>query len=125
MLNREKRVSKSPAYLYFAVYFLELKRMYSNIALVGTRGRRKETNTGSVSFELRDVHRVVEKVPNTQANWKTAKYEMICKLENEGPFQVRLCFPTFFIIFILSYLRSFGLSHVLIFDGTQILPPFC
>ena len=125
MLNREKRFSNSPAYLYFAVYFLELKRMYSNIALVGTRGRRKETNTGSVSYELRDVHRVVEKVPNTHAYWKTAKYEMICKLENEGPFQVRLFFPTFDIIFILSYLRSFGLSHVLIFDGTQILPPFC
>ena len=124
MLNRETRFGKSPAYLYFAVSLLELKRMYSNIALIGTRGKKKVTNTGSVSYELDDVFRVLEKVPNTHAYWRTAKYEMICKLENEGPFEVRLFFP-FFNHINFTFLRSFGHSHVLIFVGRPILPPFC
>ena len=37
VLNKEKRFAESPAYLYSAVAFLEEKRIFQNLSLVGSR----------------------------------------------------------------------------------------
>ena len=89
MLNIEKRFAKSPTYLYFAVHYLELKRIQSNISLIGTRGKKKMADTGAVSYELDDAFRVLESIPNTPGYWKDAKRKLIALMENHGPFQVR------------------------------------
>jgi hypothetical protein len=38
-------------------------------------------------YSLEDGFSVFDKISNTPSYWKTAKYEMLAKLENLGPFQ--------------------------------------
>ena len=86
--NKEARFSKCPAYLYAAVAYLEERQINRNISLVGLRGRRLQTEDGKVSYELDDEYRAIESIPNTPKYWKKAKYEVLAKLDNFGPFQV-------------------------------------
>ena len=43
--------------------------------------------TGQKIYSLDDGFSVFDKIKSTLAYWKTAKYEMLAKLENLGPFQ--------------------------------------
>ena len=79
-------MSKSKSYLYAAVSYLERKQLQRNINLAGTRGK-KIVKTGGISYELQDGYRVLEGIKNTPRYWKTAKYEIIAKIENFGAFQ--------------------------------------
>ena len=54
--------------------------------MAGTRGK-KIVKSGGVSYELQDSFRVLEGIKNTPKYWKTAKYEIIAKIENFGAFQ--------------------------------------
>ena len=84
--NKETIISKSKSYLYAAVSYLERKQLQRNINLAGTRGK-KTVKTGGISYELQDGYRVLEGIKNTPRYWKTAKYEIIAKIENFGAFQ--------------------------------------
>jgi len=84
--NKETIMSKSKSYLYAAVSYLERKQLQRNINLAGTRGK-KTVKTGGISYELQDGYRVLEGIKNTPRYWKTAKYEIIAKIENFGAFQ--------------------------------------
>ena len=88
VLNKETRFAKSPAYLYYCVGLLEEKQIYRNISLVGIRGKKTVTPDGSTTFELNDEFRALESIKNTLTYWRKAKYEILAKLENEGPFQL-------------------------------------
>ena len=85
--NKESRFARSDEYLYCCVGYLEQKRINSNIALIGRRGKAV-TSEGGVSYELNDEFRVLESMPNTPKYWQVAKYEMLAKLDNFGPFQM-------------------------------------
>ena len=84
--NKDTRYSKSKPYLYAAVSALERKQLQRNINLAGTRGK-KTIKPGGISYELQDGYRVLEGIKNTPRYWKTAKYEIIAKIENFGAFQ--------------------------------------
>ena len=86
--NKEKRFAKSAAYMYAAVSYIEKKQINRNINLAGTRGKQIVNNDGGKSYELEDAHRVLEDIKNTPRYWKKAKYEMLAKLDNLGPFQL-------------------------------------
>ena len=86
--NMETRFAKSPPYLYSAVGYLEEKQLYNNINLAGARGKKVTKADGSVSYQLDDEYRVLEKIKNTPGYWRTAKYEMLAKLDNFGPFHL-------------------------------------
>ena len=43
---------------------------------------------GSTSYELNDEFRVLESMKNTPKYWQKAKYEILAKLDNFGPFNV-------------------------------------
>ena len=45
-------------------------------------------NDGGKTYELEDAHRVLADIKNTPRYWKKAKYEMLAKLDNLGPFQI-------------------------------------
>ena len=85
--NKETRFAESDEYLYCAVGYLEQKRIYGNISLVGRRGKAVNSD-GKLSYELNDEYRVLENMPNTPKYWQVAKYEMLAKLDNFGPFQM-------------------------------------
>ena len=89
-LNKEKRFSRCAPWLYYGVAYLEQQRIFRNICAVGTRGNKKVTPDGGVSFELDDAYRVLEGIPNTPRYWLTAKYELLAKVYNLGPFHVFL-----------------------------------
>ena len=89
-LNKEKRFSRCAPWLYYAVAYLEQERIFRNICAVGTRGNKKVTQDGGICFELDDPYRVVEGVPNSPRYWLTAKFELLAKLYNFGPFHVFL-----------------------------------
>ena len=86
--NLEKRFCKSSAYLYAAVAYIEKKQLDRNINLAGTRGKQVVGKVGQKTYELDDAYRVLENIKNTPKYWKQAKYEMLAKLDNLGPFQL-------------------------------------
>ena len=82
------RFAKSPAYVYSAVAYIEKKQINRNINLAGTRGKKVTNEAGGQTYELDDGYRVLEEMKNTPKYWKKAKYEMIARLDNLGPFQL-------------------------------------
>ena len=88
VINKETRFAKSPAYLYASVAYLEERRLQQNINLVGSRGKKLNKGDGQVSYQLDDEYRVLENIPNTPKYWKKAKYEILAKLDNLGPFHI-------------------------------------
>ena len=86
--NVALRFAACAAYLYFAVAYLEQQRIHRNICNVGTRGKKTVNSEGGVAYELEDAYLALEGIPNTPRYWKTAKFELLAKLENFGVFQV-------------------------------------
>ena len=87
IINKEMRFAKCPAYLYAAVAYLEENRIQQNINLVGSRGKQIQGANGQISYQLDDEFRALENIKNTPRYWKKAKYELLAKLDNLGPFQ--------------------------------------
>ena len=86
MRNKDQRFATDPAYKFAAGAYLEKKQLQKNINVSFQRGRKTVLPTGQNSYSLEDGFSVFDKISNTPAYWKTAKYEMISKLENLGPF---------------------------------------
>ena len=86
--NVEQRFSRSPAYMYAAIGYLEKKQLQRNINLANTRGKEVIGEKGEKAYVLEDGYRVLDNIKNTPRYWKQAKYEMIAKLDNLGPFQL-------------------------------------
>ena len=98
ILNKDDRFSKNPGFCFAAMSYVEAERLRSNANLTGMRGKRVE-GKGGVSYELGDPCTVFEKVPGTPKYFQKAKYDMISKFENIGPFQVRNASLTSIFIF--------------------------
>ena len=84
--NVDNRFSKTPAYLYSAVSFVEKNQIQRNINLAGIRGKKTITTNG-FCYQLQDGYRGLEGLKGTPKYWKTAKFEMLSKLDNFGAFQ--------------------------------------
>ena len=84
--NKDTRFAKNANYLYSTVAFLEEKQICYNISIVGRRGKKKISSEGQVSYELDDLFRVIESIPNTMKYWQKCKYELLAKMDNFGPF---------------------------------------
>ena len=85
--NKDTRFSSDLSYLFAAAAYLEKKQLQRNINVSFQRGKKTVSATGQHSYSLEDGFSVFDKISNTPAYWKTAKYEMLAKLENLGPFQ--------------------------------------
>ena len=86
--NKETRFARCPSYLFGAVGYLEEKHIYNSMSLAGTRGQNVHTPDGKVQCKLEDEFRVIESVPMSPKYWNKAKYEVLAKLDNFGPFQL-------------------------------------
>ena len=67
--------------------YVEAEGLRNNANPTGMKGRRVEGVNG-VSFEVNDPLTVFEKVKGTPKYFQKAKYDLISKFENIGPFQV-------------------------------------
>ena len=74
--------------MFSTVAFLEEKQISYNISIVGRRGKKKVSADGQVSYELEDLFRFMESIPNTLKYWQKCKFELIAKMDNFGPFSV-------------------------------------
>ena len=85
--NKDTRFSSDPSYVFAAAQYLEKQKLQRNINVSFQRGKKSTSETGENSYTLDDGFSVFDKVSNTPAYWKVAKYEMYAKLDNLGPFQ--------------------------------------
>ena len=67
---------------------MERKQLQSNINLSFTKGKKSTAADGSIQYELDDAIQVFENIKNTPRYWRKAKYEMLARLDNLGPFQI-------------------------------------
>ena len=88
LCNIEQRFAKSSAYMYAALGYIEKKQLQRNINLAYTRGKEVKGESGEKRYELDDGYRVLDSITNTPRYWKQAKYEMLAKLDNLGPFHL-------------------------------------
>ena len=61
--------------------------MQRNINISFMRGKKSASNSGENVYSLEDGFTVFDNTSNTPSYWKKAKYEMMAKLDNFGPFQ--------------------------------------
>ena len=88
ILNVDDRFAKTPGFLFGAMSLVEAERLRNNANLTGMKGTRNVGPDGSLTFQLKDPCAVFEKVKGTPKYFQRAKYDMIAKLENIGPFQI-------------------------------------
>ena len=88
LLNVDDRFAKTPGYLFGAMSMVEADRLRANANLTGMKGKKNMGPGGHVTYQLEDPCSVFEKIKGTPKYWQRARYEIIAKLENIGPFQV-------------------------------------
>ena len=85
--NKDQRFCSDPSYVFASAAYLEKKQLQRNINVSFQHGKLSVSELGQKKYRLEDGFSVFDKISNTPAYWKTAKYEMLAKLENLGPFQ--------------------------------------
>merc|ERR1719209_544453 len=88
LLNVDDRFAKTPGFLFGAMSVVEAERLRANANLTGMKGKRSVGAGGHVTYQLEDPCTVFEKIKGTPKYWQRARYEIIAKLENIGPFQI-------------------------------------
>ena len=87
LLNVQRRFSRTQTLLYSAVNHLENRRVHSNIAMVGRRG--KESNVGGqTEYKLEDAFLATENIPNGPGYQRKLKQDMLARLDDGGPFHI-------------------------------------
>ena len=84
--NKDQRFSTDPAYAFAAAAYLEKKQLQRNVNVSYQRGKEVKSPTGLSTYHLEDGFSVFDSICNTPKYWKTAKYEMLAKLDNSAHF---------------------------------------
>ena len=86
--NHDTRFANDPSYTFACAAYLEKKQLQRNVNISFLRGKKSVCTSGQSSYSLEDGFSVFDKIKNTPTYWRQAKYEMLSKLENLGPFQL-------------------------------------
>ena len=89
ILNVDNRFAENRDFIFSAMSFVEAGRLRASANLTGMKGTKSVGPGGHLTFQLGDPCSVFERIPGTPKYWQRVKYEMIAKLENIGPFQVK------------------------------------
>ena len=90
LLNVDDRFAKTPGFLFGAMSVVEAERLRANANLTGMKGTRNVGAGGHLTYQVKDPCTVFERIPGTPKYWQRVRYEIIAKLENIGPFQVKI-----------------------------------
>ena len=88
ILNKDLRFANSPSYKFAAAAYLENKQLSSKANISFMRGKKSTNVEGGTAYELEDAFTVFDGIRNTLKYWQKVKYDMIAKLENNGPFHL-------------------------------------
>ena len=84
--NRNPIFARSPAYVYAAVAHTELRQIQRNLNVSYSIGKEVSNKDGIRTLKVDDPFAILENIKQTPRYWKKAKYEMLSKLDNFGPF---------------------------------------
>ena len=84
--NKNTKFSRSPAFVYAAVAHTELKQIQRNMNVSFSRGKETNNEDGIKTLKVDDPYTVLDDIKQTPRYWKKAKYEMLARLDNFGPF---------------------------------------
>ena len=73
-------------FVYAAVAHTELNQIQRNLNLLHCHGTETFDESGNKSMKMRDPYSVLEDIKQTPRYWRKAKYEMLARLDNLGPF---------------------------------------
>jgi hypothetical protein len=86
IMNKDLRFAQNTAFVFASVAFIEKKQIQRNMGISFNRGTAKEDENGDTVYTLEDPFSVLDNIKNTPRYWQKAKYELIARLENLGPF---------------------------------------
>ena len=92
LLNADERFSKDNLYVFMASTFIEQEQLEKQINISGMRGSSKPGADGETVVNLQDLFSVFKSIKGTPKYWQTAKYELIAKVKQLGPFHLFFTF---------------------------------
>ena len=92
------RFAQNTAFIFASVAFIEKKQIQRNMGISFNKGTAKTDANGDVIYTLDDPYSVLGDIKNTPRYWQKARYELIARLQNLGPF-------TFFFTLSCANLR--------------------
>ena len=116
--NKDPRFRNDPSYCFAAALYLEKKNLQRNINVAFLRGKKVQSSNGNYVYSLEDGFSVFDSMSNTPTYWKKAKYEMMAKLDNLGPFQI------FWTLSCADKLWDENFTSILAEKGIRILYKF-
>ena len=84
--NKDNRFEQCTPYVFAAAGYIEEKQMERNIGVSYNKGKISRTKEGSTTYNLDDAFAVLDDVKGTPKYWKKAKFEILGKIDNFGPF---------------------------------------
>ena len=88
LLNEDERFSKDSFFVFMASTLIEQEQLEKQIDISGVRGSSTTDEEGERVVKLQDVFSVFQKLKGTPKFWQTAKYELIAKVKQLGPFHL-------------------------------------
>ena len=88
LLNEDERFSKDNFYLFMASSLVEQDQLERQINISGIKGLSGPSVNGEKAVKLQDPYSVFKKLKGTPKYWQTAKYELIAKVKQLGPFHL-------------------------------------
>ena len=92
LLNVDERFSRDNFYLFMASTFIEEEQLEKQINVSGMRGGSDTNASGETVVKLHDLYSVFKTIKGTPKYWQTAKYELIAKVKQLGPFHLFFTF---------------------------------
>ena len=85
--NRDKRFSSNTSWVFMAQQYVERERLEKEINVISRRGFL----SGSEQFQsisMKDHFSIFKKIRGSPKYWQEARYELMAKIEQLGPFQL-------------------------------------
>ena len=92
LLNVDERFSRDNFYLFMASTFIEEEQLVKQVNISGMRGSSEQNASGETVVKLQDLYSVFKTLKGTPKYWQTAKYELIAKVKQLGPFHLFFTF---------------------------------
>ena len=88
LFNEDERFSKDNVYLFMAASLVEQDQLERQINISGVKGVSQTNSSGEKEVKLQDPYSVFQKLKGTPKYWQTAKYELMAKVKQLGPFHL-------------------------------------
>lgn len=88
LLNHDERFSRDAFYTFMASTYLERHSLERQIDISGFKGKSNTSGNGEMKVHLTDAFEVFKQVKGTPRYWQAAKYELVAKVKQLGPFHI-------------------------------------